>query len=177
MYRTFNNSNYSINEKTDEELDREKLNDPKYCKNIGSQLIDDDKLIHMLKHFNVIRLDILVNHYMFSIQIKIHPIKKNIECGYCKDIKSIAEKYQMVHNFLKTKIGPDCSRLVVYETFKSDMEDDCDIERQIKNIIFEYIKNKPEFIKINENHQNVRFNKLEVIAIMKGKIIQIPLPY
>jgi len=175
MYRTFNNSNYSRNEKTDEELNREKLNDPEYCRERSLKLVKDDKLIHMLKHHGVQELVIYLENSIVQLNLELYPCKKNLECGYCKDHNNLAKKYEMVHNYLKTKIGPDCSRLVVYKTVEMDNKNDTDWKKHTYNIIYGYITQNNEHRQLLRDHPR-QIRNLSIVAFHNGEGHSVSLP-
>jgi hypothetical protein len=98
------------------------IKDYKYLKKLVDELFSDNAVRHFLNHYGIERYSCNLGERgeCFSGKLKNVPFKNSYVCDLCNNFINEVNKYEMVYNFLKTKIGPDCARIVVFKTLNED---------------------------------------------------------
>jgi hypothetical protein len=165
-----------------QELKLEYKNYP-FMSGVIYEMMAQEKIRHFLSHYDITNYRIFIEGYEYYYNFEHEAINNNLKCKKCKDVYDIVAKYNMVHKFLKTKIGPDCSRQVVYEALKEDRKEDMNLKHSIQKMELEnffyfnelIIKYFRKYNVIERNRYiHMRFqgkNKREEIYDDKGKLI------
>lgn len=114
-----------------------------------------DRALHLYSHFGINRITLNLGSCGFYRDLKSIPYKSNITCSMCTNITPEQDKYVMVYEFLKKKIGPDCARLVVYQTVGMDHDTSKNNEQSnIKYRISNYFSYNEEYLKLKELYKS-----------------------
>lgn len=110
-----------------------------YLEKVIEKIFLNDHAIHFLNHLKIDSIGFSVCSHSFHKYLTHLPYKNNLTCGLCDeekrenaDRKKECNKYTMIYEFLKKKIGPDCSRLVVYKTLEEDIKISTTIKPETK---------------------------------------------
>jgi hypothetical protein len=163
-YRTvggiaFSSNGYMKNDYGDERKNREKikreLQQWDYIHSQLKKIFLNDRALHLYSHYGITRINIHMNNCTLSQDLTAIPYKSNITCSLCASITPEQDKYTMVYEFLKKKIGPDCSRLVVYETLGMDAKASKDKdESNIISRYHNYFYNSKEMCEMRELYKS-----------------------
>jgi hypothetical protein len=114
---------YEREQVTQKEILKQKLNDYTYVEQLIDDVFLNPKSIHFLNHYGIKSYNIQCGPFSLNKSIEKIPYKNNYACHKCDQIVTDLNKYEMIYNFLKKKIGPDCSRLVTFRTLNLDKDE------------------------------------------------------
>lgn len=115
---------YEQEKVTQKELLKQKLHDIQFLEEQVDKIMYNQEMRHFLSHYDIVNCSFTCppNGYTFHPTYENKPYKNNYSCNKCNEIVTDLNKYQMVYEFLKKKIGPDCSRLVTFRTLNMDKD-------------------------------------------------------
>jgi len=91
------------------------------AKIIMNKIINNDKMRHLLDHYDIRKVSLFWEQYDYNIPIYRSAFDNNKNCLICKNQnRDTSPKYLMIYGFLKKKIGPDCARLITFQTLEKD---------------------------------------------------------
>lgn len=101
---------------------------------IFMKAVTDKNMLHIFGHYKIERIVMMFCGSSYHMQIDKLPQNATITCDLCKDGIVNKDKYVMVYEYLKKKIGPDCARLVTFQTLEKDIEiEKSPVDRSVKD--------------------------------------------